>query len=134
MGCTPSLMVASEDFRIELLLCCGVHIGLSPVKTSLSSDLLRSVVIDASTCLCPTKKSMHMSERSRLQALLLKLASSKQKSRPPSTHTEYMLVQDVEVAFRGVEVGELEALLKTASPQYKSRPYSSALEGSAVAG
>ena len=38
------------------------------------------------------------------------------------------------MAFRGVEVGELEALLKTASPQYKSRPYSSALEDSAVAG
>ena len=45
-----------------------------------------------------------------------------------------MVVQDVEVAFRGVEVGELEALLKPASPQYKSRPYSSALEDSAVAG
>ena len=43
-------------------------------------------------------------------------------------------VQDIEVAFRGVEVGELEALLKTASPQYKDRPYSSALEDSAVAG
>ncbi len=45
-----------------------------------------------------------------------------------------MAVQGVEVAFRGVEVGELEALLKTASPQYESRPYSSALEDSAVAG
>ena len=45
-----------------------------------------------------------------------------------------MAVQDVEVAYRGVEVGELEALLKTASPQYKSRSYSSALEDSAVAG
>ena len=45
-----------------------------------------------------------------------------------------MAIQDVEVAFRGVEVGELEALLKTASPQHKSRPYSSALEDSAVAG
>ena len=82
-------MVASEKSRIELLLCCGVHIGLSPMKTSLSADLLRSIVIDASKCLCTTKGSMHVSKRSRLEALLPKLASSKQKSRPP-LHTRGM--------------------------------------------
>ena len=43
-------------------------------------------------------------------------------------------LQDIEVAFRGIEMGSLEALLKAASPGYKSRPYSSGLEDSAVGG
>jgi len=38
------------------------------------------------------------------------------------------------VAFRGIESGSLEALLKSASSEYKSRPYSSGLEDSAVGG
>jgi len=44
------------------------------------------------------------------------------------------VVQDTEVAFRGIETGSLEALLKSASSEYKSRPYSSGLEDSAVGG
>ena len=44
------------------------------------------------------------------------------------------MVQDIEVAFRGIETGSLEALLKLASSEYKSRPYSSGLEDSAVGG
>ena len=43
-------------------------------------------------------------------------------------------MQDIEVAFRGIEMGSLEALLKAASPEYRSRPYSSGLEDSAVGG
>ncbi|CAL5220498.1 g2527 [Coccomyxa viridis] len=42
--------------------------------------------------------------------------------------------QDIEVAFRGIEMGSMEALLKAASPEYRSRPYSSGLEDSAVGG
>ena len=38
------------------------------------------------------------------------------------------------MAFRGVEVGSLEALLKAASPEHMSRPYSSGLEDSAIGG
>ena len=38
------------------------------------------------------------------------------------------------MAFRGVELGSLEALLKAASPEYMSRSYSSGLEDSAIGG
>ena len=47
---------------------------------------------------------------------------------------KYAAVQDIEVAFRGIEMGSLEALLKAASPEYRSRPYSSGLEDSAAGG
>ena len=80
-----------------------------------------------------------MGETSKMGALPLKPASSNrgavhlQHTQSMSVNSD-MAVQDVEVAFRGVEVGELEALQKTTSSEYKSRPYSSALEDSAVAG
>ena len=48
--------------------------------------------------------------------------------------TRLTVVQDIEVAFRGIETGSLEALLKSASSEYKSRPYSSGLEDSAMGG
>lgn len=47
---------------------------------------------------------------------------------------KFVDVQDIEVVFRGVEMGSLEALIKAASAEHKSRPYSSGLEDSAVGG
>ena len=40
----------------------------------------------------------------------------------------------MEVAFRGIEMGSVEALLKAASLEHQSRPYSSGLEDSAMGG
>jgi hypothetical protein len=43
-------------------------------------------------------------------------------------------VQEVEVVYRGVESGQLEAVFKAATPEFRARPYSTGLEGSAAGG
>jgi hypothetical protein len=43
-------------------------------------------------------------------------------------------MQDVEVVYRGVEYGQIEAVFKAASPEFLARPYTTGLEGSAIGG
>lgn len=42
--------------------------------------------------------------------------------------------QEVEVVYRGVESGQVEAVFKAATPEFRARPYSTGLEGSAAGG
>ena len=42
--------------------------------------------------------------------------------------------QDVEVVYRGIESGQIEAVFKAATPESLARPYRTGLEGSAVGG
>ncbi len=42
--------------------------------------------------------------------------------------------QDVEVVYRGIESGQIEAVFKQATPESLARPYRTGLDGSAVGG
>ena len=51
-----------------------------------------------------------------------------------SSNSVCLCMQDVEVVYRGVETGQVEAVFKAATPEYRARPYSTGLEGSAIGG